>query len=271
LEKAWKERCNPAETPAALKLQKTRESGFKLLGQIVHNIVQHPSEARYRRLNATKVLPKLGALNQARLILNKLGFETDPSNGDYLHLPSSADLKPLKTTHAQISVWYQALEPAPLWRCEACTFDENMMISFSCSMCQSPRNDKSTEQVLDMLPRYGATSATPMLCKLLVESISAGRATSEMFSSMSYAGVAEVMLLSSAVSVNKDGYADRLLMLSHSLCQHAVSALPAPPVLSSSGGSSMVYTPMFFKKVGGICEMTKKFWRVEKWDGILWG
>jgi len=67
-----------------------RESALQLYTKIVSNILNHPDEAKYRRMNAAKVMQKLGAgfIGLAEM-LKAVGFTVE---GESLILPQSASL-----------------------------------------------------------------------------------------------------------------------------------------------------------------------------------
>uniref|UniRef100_A0A6U2Y1M5 Uncharacterized protein n=2 Tax=Lotharella globosa TaxID=91324 RepID=A0A6U2Y1M5_9EUKA len=72
------------------------QTSIRLLRKILANVVKNPHEAKFRKLNATKLMPKLAAENLAPIyIIEHAGFTKDPA-GKYI-LPGDADLNKIST------------------------------------------------------------------------------------------------------------------------------------------------------------------------------
>eukprot|EP00470_Lotharella_oceanica_P013668 CAMPEP_0170192236 /NCGR_PEP_ID=MMETSP0040_2-20121228/53658_1 /TAXON_ID=641309 /ORGANISM="Lotharella oceanica, Strain CCMP622" /LENGTH=434 /DNA_ID=CAMNT_0010440533 /DNA_START=1 /DNA_END=1305 /DNA_ORIENTATION=+ len=72
------------------------QTSIRLLRKILTNVVKSPHEAKFRKLNATKLMPKLAAENLAPIyIIEHAGFTKDPA-GKYI-LPGDADLTKIST------------------------------------------------------------------------------------------------------------------------------------------------------------------------------
>ncbi len=62
-----------------------REKSLKLLTKIYNNITKHPNEAKYRRLNISKIISKRSIIPQVRQLLLSSGFKIN-INGIYIDL-----------------------------------------------------------------------------------------------------------------------------------------------------------------------------------------
>eukprot|EP00808_Paulinella_micropora_P021131 g79258.t1 len=76
-----------------------KASAVKLLTAILGNIINQPGEEKYRKINSTKVLPKLQAAPGAIDLLEALGFVRE---GDKLVFPQQADTEILCLARAAL-------------------------------------------------------------------------------------------------------------------------------------------------------------------------
>eukprot|EP00457_Paulinella_chromatophora_P017549 gb/GEZN01018613.1/.p1 GENE.gb/GEZN01018613.1/~~gb/GEZN01018613.1/.p1 ORF type:complete len:195 (-),score=46.69 gb/GEZN01018613.1/:137-721(-) len=82
----------------------------KLLATILGKIIENPDEQKYRKINSTKVLPKLRNVPGSMELLEAVGFYSD--NGKFV-FPAQASLDLLKVAHVALEAWLDKVPKSP--------------------------------------------------------------------------------------------------------------------------------------------------------------
>lgn len=83
-----------------------RQKPLKLFLKIANNVLQNPGEAKFRRLNALKIVPKLSMCDGTVDLLEATGFKGDGET--HYVLPEDDDLKLLRAAVVQLEAWEAA-------------------------------------------------------------------------------------------------------------------------------------------------------------------